>query len=62
METLSYLCGMERLIKLVLLNEVKDFIDALPRKVSDKIYYNIRRVMKGERNRELFKKLEDTDI
>lgn len=45
-----------------MLNEAKGFINALPSKVSSKIYYNIRRVTKGEKDRELFKKLENTDI
>ena len=46
----------------MLTDEAKDFIDKLPDAVSYKIYYNIKRVAGGERNRELFKKLENTEI
>lgn len=48
--------------RLILSDEAKRFIGALPEDVADKIRYNIRRIMAGERNRELFKKLDDTDI
>lgn len=48
--------------KLILLEEAKSFIEKLPLKASDKIYYNIRRIALGERNKELFKKLENTEI
>lgn len=40
----------------------KTSIESLPQPVADKIYYNIYRVAKGERNKELFKKLDNTDI
>ncbi len=48
--------------KLKLLQEALDFIESLPLAAADKIYYNIKRVKDGERNVELFKKLENTDI
>ena len=48
--------------KLVLTEEAVKFIEQLPRKAADKVYYNIHRVAKGERNNELFKKLEGTEI
>lgn len=48
--------------KLILTIEADNFLKSLPEKVSDKIRSNIRRVQKGERNIELFKKLEGTEI
>ena len=45
-----------------LLEEAWNFIESLPKSASDKIYYNIKRVADGERNSELFKKLENTKI
>ena len=38
------------------------FIANLPEAAAEKVRYNIHRVMLGERNNELFKKLENTDI
>ena len=52
----------EYLFKLVLTDEARDFLNGLPRAASRKILYNIRRVAGGERNTELFKKLENTNI
>lgn len=55
--------SMEKeVFRLVLTSEAENFIENLPQSVADKIYYNIYRVAKGERNKELFKKLDDTDI
>ena len=48
--------------KLILTVESDNFLQSLPEKVSDKIRSNIRRVQKGERNVELFKKLEGKEI
>ena len=48
--------------RLLISNEAKLFISSQPKAVSDKIMYNIGRVIKGERNSELFKKLDNTDI
>ncbi len=39
-----------------------DYLRTLPKKVRDKIAHNIYRVQLGERNAELFKKLDGTDI
>lgn len=50
------------LFKLLLTDEAKSFIDSLPKAAAYKIFYNIRRVTGGERNKELFKKLENTEI
>lgn len=43
-------------------DEAQDFIESLPETVAYKIYYNIKRVADGERNKELFKKLENSEI
>ena len=52
----------ENVFRLVLTDEAKNFIESLPDAVSYKIYYNIRRVAGGERNKELLKKLENSAI
>lgn len=44
------------------MDEAKEFLKKLNPKVMQKIIYNIDRVAGGERNVELFKKLENTDI
>ena len=49
----------QNIFKLVLTDEAQNFIESLPEAVSYKIYYNIKRVAGGERNKELFKKLEE---
>lgn len=48
----------QNIFRLVLTDEAQNFIESLPEAVSYKIYYNIKRVAGGERNKELFKKLE----
>lgn len=52
----------QNIFKLVLTDEAQNFIEGLPEAVSYKIYYNIKRVAGGERNKELFKKLENSEI
>ena len=52
----------QNIFRLVLTDEAQDFIESLPEAVSYKIYYNIKRVAGGERNKELFKKLENSEI
>ena len=52
----------ERIFRLLLSTEADEFLLLLPEKVADKMRYNIRRVQKGERDPELFKKLGDTEI
>lgn len=52
----------EKAFKLSLLVEAQTFLNSLPQSVVDKIYYNIYRVQQGERNAELFTKLEGTEI
>ena len=48
--------------QLVLLDEAKEFLYALPPRVYKKILYNIHRVAGGEMDAELFKKLENSEI
>lgn len=52
----------DKIFRLILSTEADEFLLSLPEKVADKIRYNIRRVQKGERDPELFKKLGDTEI
>lgn len=52
----------QKVFRLILSTEADQFLLSLPLKVADKIRYNIRRVQKGERDPELFKKLGDTEI
>ena len=52
----------QNIFRLVLTDEAQNFIENLPEAVSYKIYYNIKRVAGGERNKELFKKLENSEI
>ena len=52
----------QNIFKLVLTDEAQNFIESLPEAVSYKIYSNIKRVAGGERNKELFKKLENSEI
>lgn len=52
----------KQVFRLVLTEEAKNFIASLPESAANKIRYNIHRVASGERNVELFKKLENTDI
>ncbi len=44
------------------LKEASEFFFSLPQQVQDKITYNMLRVMGGERNSDLFKKLGSTEI
>lgn len=54
---------MEQIVfELYLLEEARNFIRSLPKETRGKIGYNIRRVQKGERDNELFKKLDGTEI
>ena len=50
------------MFRLVMTEEANSFLQSLPEKIREKVFYNIRRVQKGERDKELFKKLEGTDI
>ena len=50
------------IFRLALLEEAKKFLQSLPPQAYKKILYNIDRVAGGERNKELFKKLENSEI
>ena len=41
----------QNIFRLVLTDEAQNFIESLPEAVSYKIYYNIKRVAGGERNK-----------
>lgn len=53
---------MAREFELVILDEAKRFVLGLPRQAMSKVFYNVQRIADGERNTELFKKLEGTEI
>ena len=48
--------------RLVLTGEAQSFLDSLPIPASKKIHYNMARVAHGEMDKELFKKLGDSEI
>jgi phage-related protein len=48
--------------QLSLLEEARDFLRDLPKQAHKKVLYNIWRVAEGEKNNELFKKLDNSDI
>ena len=52
----------QTVFELELLEEARDFLKSLSKDVRLKIGRNIRRVQKGERDNELFKKLGSTEI
>ena len=52
----------QTVFELYLLEEARDFLKSLSKEIRGKIGYNIRRVQKGERDSELFKKLDGTEI
>lgn len=47
--------------KLFLTEGAQTFLESLPYDAKEKISYNIRRVLSGEKNNELFKKMENSD-
>lgn len=54
---------MEKIVfELDLLEEARDFLKSLPKDIRGKIGFNIRRVQKGECDKELFKKLDGSEI
>ena len=67
-ETYLYLCReialimSEYKIKVVLLDEALAFVRSLPIKVQEKIVYNYRKIENGLMSKELFKKLDDSEI
>ncbi|MCI6672390.1 MAG: type II toxin-antitoxin system RelE/ParE family toxin [Prevotella sp.] len=46
----------------MLLDEARNFLASLPKQAYKKIFHNADRVIGGEKNNELFKKLENSDI
>lgn len=46
--------------ELVKLEEAQDFVLSLPKPAMKKVLDNVHRIVEGERNTELFKKLEGT--
>ncbi len=52
----------KQIFKLEFLPEAIEFIRTMPAKAQDKLFYNIDRAKGGERNKEIFKKLEGTEI
>ena len=44
------------------MDDALEFLQSIPNSAKDKVYYNIQRVVRGEKNSELFKKLEGSDI
>ena len=48
--------------RLILSVEADSFLQSIPEKAREKVHYNIRRIQKGEQNKELFKKLDGTEI
>lgn len=49
-------------IKVVLLDEALAFVRSLPQKVQEKIVFNYKKVENGLMSKELFKKLDDSEI
>lgn len=47
---------------LVLLDDALEFLQSIPDSAKDKVYYNIHRIECGEKNSEIFKKLEGSNI
>lgn len=68
METNCYFCSRftkymgEYRIKVVLLDEALAFVRSLPIKVQEKIVYNYKKIENGLISKELFKKLDDSEI
>lgn len=50
------------ILKITVLEEAERFLDGLPYKAKRKVLYNVSRILRGERDKELFKKLDNTDI
>lgn len=52
----------KRKIRIALMESAKTFLMSLPEKAQKKISYNLLKVQEGEIDKELFKKLENSDI
>ena len=53
---------IEHEIKVVMIDEAVAFVRSLPQKVQEKITYNFLKIQQGLISKELFKKLEGTEI
>lgn len=53
---------IEHEIKVVMMDEAVAFVRSLPQKVQEKITYNFLKIQQGVISKELFKKLEGTEI
>ena len=51
-----------KLFRLITLKDATEFIDGLPDNVREKVFYNIRKVQAGIKDKELLKKLGDSEI
>ena len=51
----------QQMFRLLLTSEARDFLHSLPAQATKKLY-NIDRIAAAEKNIELFKKLESSDI
>lgn len=51
-----------RRIKVTFMDKAREFISSLPDKARKKITYNLLKLEGGEMDKELFKKLENSDI
>lgn len=49
-------------LKIVLMDEASSFIRSLPEKAKKKVTYNLLKVEGGEMDKDLFKKLDNTNI
>ena len=49
-------------ISILFTDEAAEFLRTIPQPARDKFTYNIGRIKGGERNNEIFKKLENTEI
>lgn len=49
-------------IRIAFMDMAREFIDSLPEKAQKKITYNLLKVEGGEMNRELLKKMDDSEI
>lgn len=49
-------------IRIAFMDMAREFIDSLPEKAQKKITYNLLKVEEGEMDRELFKKLDNSEI
>lgn len=50
------------IFQLSLLDEAKEFLRSIPKQAYKKVLYNVDRVAGGEKNKEIFKKLENSEI